>query len=77
MTKITDLLDERILFLDGAMVMADLFRREQGETMRWGAGIGLRYALGFAPLRFDVGFPLNRRPDDREYQFYVSIGQAF
>jgi translocation and assembly module TamA len=66
-----------VLFLDGGLVMADQFRRGDEEPMRWGAGVGLRYSLGFAPLRFDVAFPLNGDENDREYQFYVSLGQAF
>ncbi|MCP4454207.1 MAG: outer membrane protein assembly factor [Planctomycetes bacterium] len=73
-------LDEKfgtVLFLDGGVLMADQFRRTSEEPMRWGAGVGLRYNLGFAPLRFDTAFPLNGDNNDREYQFYVSIGQAF
>ncbi|MFC1765520.1 autotransporter assembly complex family protein [Planctomycetota bacterium] len=66
-----------VLFLDGGLVMTDQFRRGSEEPMRWGAGVGLRYNLGFAPLRFDIAFPLNGDNNDREYQFYVSLGQAF
>jgi translocation and assembly module TamA len=66
-----------VLFVDGGMVMMDQFRRTSEEPMRWGAGLGLRYSLGFAPLRLDVAFPLNGDDSDREYQFYVSLGQAF
>ena len=66
-----------VLFLDGGMVLAERFGRRNNESMRWGAGAGLRYSLGFAPLRFDVAFPLNPQQDDRKVQFYVSIGQAF
>ena len=66
-----------VLFLDGGMVMAQRLRRSGDESMRWGAGVGLRYSLGFAPLRVDVAFPLNRQHDERKVQFYVSIGQAF
>ena len=43
-----------------------------------GAGVGVRYFTGFGPLRFDVAVPLNRRDEvDQNYQFYISIGQAF
>ncbi len=66
-----------VVFLDGGLVMAEQFQRDNEEPMRWGAGVGIRYSLGFAPLRFDVAFPLNGDDDDREYQFYVSLGQAF
>jgi len=43
-----------------------------------GAGIGLRYYTDFGPLRFDVAVPLNHKDNlDRNYQLYISIGQAF
>ena len=42
-----------------------------------GAGFGVRYNLGFAPLRADIGFPVTRRPGDGPFQIYISIGQAF
>jgi outer membrane translocation and assembly module TamA len=31
----------------------------------------------FAPIRIDVGYPLDRRPEDRSYRFHFSIGQIF
>ena len=61
-------------FVDGgsAFNAAD----ELGD-IRWGAGIGLRYDLGFGPLRLDVAAPLNKRTRDKAVAFYVSFGQAF
>ena len=47
------------------------------ETLKFGAGIGLRYATGFGPIRFDVGVPVNPGPDDSAVAVYVSLGQAF
>ena len=47
------------------------------KTPSVGAGFGVRYNLGFAPLRADIGFPLNRRQGDGPFQIYISIGQAF
>jgi translocation and assembly module TamA len=47
------------------------------ETLRIGAGPGLRYFSPIGPVRVDVGFPLNPRNSDDAYQLYVSIGQAF
>jgi translocation and assembly module TamA len=47
------------------------------ETMRVGAGPGLRYFSPIGPIRLDVGFPLNPRNSDDTWQLYVSIGQAF
>jgi translocation and assembly module TamA len=42
-----------------------------------GVGLGLRYDLGFAPLRADIAFPLQKRPGDAGIQIYLSIGQSF
>jgi translocation and assembly module TamA len=47
------------------------------ETLRVGAGPGLRYFSPIGPLRLDVGFPLNPRGSDDTWQLYISIGQAF
>ncbi|TVR82991.1 MAG: outer membrane protein assembly factor [Rhodospirillales bacterium] len=48
------------------------------EPLRWAAGLGLRYHTPIGPVRLDVAFPVNRRPDvDDRFQFYISIGQAF
>lgn len=41
-------------------------------------GIGLRYYSFFGPIRADIAFPLDKRPNvDRNFRIYVSIGQTF
>ncbi len=45
--------------------------------IKYGAGVGLRYATGFGPIRIDVGVPLNPDEDDSPVAVYVSLGQAF
>lgn len=41
-------------------------------------GIGARIFTFFGPLRFDVGFPLDKRKHiDKSYRIYVSVGQTF
>jgi translocation and assembly module TamA len=47
------------------------------KTASVGAGVGVRYDLGFGPLRADFGVPLNRQKGDAPFQVYISIGQAF
>jgi translocation and assembly module TamA len=42
-----------------------------------GVGIGVRYDLGFGPLRLDIATPLNPRKGDAAVQIYLSIGQSF
>jgi translocation and assembly module TamA len=44
---------------------------------KYGAGIGVRYNLGFGPVRFDVATPINPQRGDPTIQVYISIGQAF
>ena len=47
------------------------------ETVRFGAGVGLRYDTGFGPLRFDIATPINPGQGDSRIAVYVSLGQAF
>ncbi|TAL29383.1 MAG: outer membrane protein assembly factor [Phenylobacterium sp.] len=42
-----------------------------------GAGLGVRYNLGFAPIRIDVATPVVKRRGEAPFQVYVSIGQSF
>lgn len=65
-----------VAFLDGGNV----FRSELpdfGVDPLFGAGFGLRYYTPIGPLRFDLAFPLDRRPSDDAFQIYLSLGQAF
>jgi translocation and assembly module TamA len=64
-------------FIDGGTVYDDPIPTGD-ETLRWAAGLGLRYFTGFGPVRLDVAFPLNPRDGvDEVFQFYISFGQAF
>ena len=47
------------------------------QDLAVGAGIGVRYNLGFAPIRLDVATPVARRRGQPPFQIYVSIGQSF
>jgi translocation and assembly module TamA len=42
-------------------------------------GVGVRYDLGFAPVRVDIATPLQKttRASQSAFQLYLSIGQAF
>ncbi|WKT59337.1 BamA/TamA family outer membrane protein [Microbulbifer thermotolerans] len=65
-----------VLFLDSGNAYAD--PRPDFSDLYWGAGFGVRYNTSFAPLRFDIAFPLDKREDiDDDFQVYVSLGQAF
>lgn len=47
------------------------------SDLKFGIGAGLRYDLGFAPLRVDVAVPLDRRETTNNFALYISVGQAF
>ncbi|MGQ0531933.1 MAG: autotransporter assembly complex protein TamA [Caulobacteraceae bacterium] len=61
-------------FLDGGTAFDDW---NETTNLSWGAGFGVRYDLGFAPLRVDLAFPLDRDESDDEFALYISLGQAF
>lgn len=66
-----------VVFVDGGAAHETPYF-DFGDSIQWGAGVGLRYFTPIGPLRFDVAVPLNRREGiDSSAQFYISIGQAF
>ena len=42
-----------------------------------GVGVGVRYNLGFGPIRADVAIPLSRHAGDPAFAIYLSVGQSF
>ena len=42
-----------------------------------GYGAGVRYFTPIGPVRFDIAFPVNRRPSDSSFQIYIALGQPF
>jgi translocation and assembly module TamA len=65
-------------FIDAGNVYATaLPRLDEIGDLRFGAGVGVRYATNFGPIRVDVGTPLNPREGDNRITVYVSLGQAF
>lgn len=63
-------------FIDGGNAF-DSELPDLDDGFQWGAGVGFRYYTSFGPLRLDVGFPINKRPIDDDWAFYISIGQSF
>jgi translocation and assembly module TamA len=62
-------------FIDAGSVGPDVV--PDFDTVRFGAGVGVRYNTGFGPLRFDIATPINPAPGDSRIAVYVSLGQAF
>lgn len=64
-------------FVEGGNVYEEM-NPDLSENFQWAAGLGARYYTPFGPLRFDVAVPINPRSGvDDDFQFYISIGQAF
>lgn len=62
-------------FLDAGAVGTE--STPTGDDYSVGAGIGVRYDLGFGPIRADIAIPLDKREGDPSFQIYLSIGQSF
>lgn len=74
--KVTDTIGV-VPFVDAGSVYPTMVP-DFGETLFWGAGIGLRYHTPIGPIRADIAFPLNGRDGiDDAFHIYLSFGQAF
>lgn len=47
------------------------------DDLAVGVGLGVRYNLGFAPIRVDIATPVLKRKGEAAFQLYLSIGQSF
>jgi outer membrane protein insertion porin family len=48
------------------------------EKIRYATGLGLRYDTPIGPIRIDAARKINKQSsDDRKWEFYISVGQAF
>ena len=64
-----------VFFVDAGTVGSSQFANFSDVSI--GAGVGVRYNLGFGPIRVDVATPVTSRHGEAPIQFYVSIGQSF
>jgi outer membrane translocation and assembly module TamA len=64
------------LFVDGGNVFDRTSQMDLRE-LRGSVGFGVRYKSPIGPIRFDIGFKLDRRPLESPRAFHFSIGQAF
>lgn len=63
-------------FADAGYIGEEEFFDGSGEWHS-GAGVGLRYATGIGPIRFDVAVPTSGPDTGEDFQIYIGIGQAF
>jgi len=72
-----------VLFYDAGnafAVDAKFFQDKQNNlplNLFHSVGFGFRWFSPMGPLRFEFGFPLNRRPDDDSFVFDFNIGNSF
>ncbi|THD63958.1 MAG: outer membrane protein assembly factor [Phenylobacterium sp.] len=64
-----------VVFIDGGTVGSGQFPNFQDTSV--GAGVGVRYNLGFGPIRVDLATPVTNGHGESPLQVYVSIGQSF
>jgi translocation and assembly module TamA len=64
-----------VVFLDAGTVGSHA--TAEFGTLRFGAGVGLRYHTAIGPIRADIAVPLNREPGGAGYGVYIGLGQAF
>jgi outer membrane translocation and assembly module TamA len=70
-----------VAFLDLGNVFANV-RDVDLMSLRGGAGFGLRYGSPIGPIRFDIGFKLDRHrfldgTRESPFELYIGVGQAF
>jgi translocation and assembly module TamA len=73
---------QRILSNYGAVAFVDAGQVSTNgtpfsNTVRVGAGVGLRYYTPIGPIRLDVAVPLDRERGGDAFELYIGIGQAF
>lgn len=67
---------ELAAFVDAGAVYSSSFPDFAGDYLV-GAGGGVRYLSTIGPIRLDFAVPLEKRPTDRDFQVYISLGQPF
>ena len=68
-----------VVFFDAGNAFGGLYGDEpfRFETIRLSAGFGVRWRSPMGPLRFEWGFPINRKPGERAQVFEFTIGSFF
>jgi outer membrane protein assembly factor BamA len=65
-----------VAFIDVGNVFSEV-QTMSLDDLRYCSGLGLRLETPIGPIRFDVGFNLNRREGEGKYEIFLSLGQTF
>lgn len=65
-----------VIFIDAGQAFAET-ENISFNSLRLNYGAGLRWISPFGPLRFEWGFPINKRSGESTAVFNFSIGQSF
>lgn len=63
-------------FVDAGNVFREIGDIDFGQ-FRYGVGFGFRYITPVGPLRFDLGYKLDRQPHEDPFAAFLSLGYAF
>ena len=44
------------------------------DELRYGAGVGVRWASPVGPIKFDIATPVRDKDDSKNIQFYIGLG---
>jgi outer membrane protein insertion porin family len=64
-----------VVFLDMGNAFDEL--QDFSWTVKYGAGVGVRFISPLGAIRLEVGFPLNPDPGDDAYKIIFSAGRVF
>ncbi len=65
-----------VVFLDAGNIWAD-WRSIDPRQAKLGLGLGVRYLSPVGPIRFEIGFKLDRDPGESAYEIHLSVGNPF
>ena len=65
-----------VAFIDVGNVWADWRDIDPGQA-KVGAGVGIRYLSPLGPLRFEIGWKLDREPEEDSWVATFSVGNPF
>jgi outer membrane protein insertion porin family len=68
---------EGAVFYDTGNVVPDYTDFSDFEDFRHAIGFGVRYLLPVGPIRLDVGFNPDRKPQEDDYAIHLSVGMSF